>query len=1429
MRPTLDNSSSSSSSSTYQTSQYSGQQGSGTGRSNQQSDTDEKPTRMASRTPSTNPLHATYDDDEDNPSPEKSTADQQYEQAQRRLSTLKYAVNEFNHASHFDLAKAHDLFNKIKAGEEDLKLLAKQGSKEDFRNLDQFSSGMALCISNFAPFLSSGQPISPGLQHEGTHIPANSQLTTLEANDVRDMCNGLSTLFDDSLRSSLFSKSQIHRLTNQLREVNQALVVQAILKGLPSDLPSNGCLLDILNWQSRGLKSKLLVEDSKVIRALFARSLAIIEQWPAENGAPVTDAGKVVSRQLAKTLVQLNTIKSFNLIKLDKSPVGKANRERLGQCVLALCSEQALAELTLKRKLDTPDAKPLRVQPKGVEVSNISNTVKDFLEAGYLSLNNAKSYALAERITRLIVQIQQTDMQQRGGQTLGNCSNFLRTVQECAMRPQSSTSILQSTAYQDASNFLLKRIANVEFWEDINWEGKPDQTLANSASFLKAMVKWGKLDEKLLQFAILSLIKQIQHYGAEKITEAQSISGLLSALIAIAYLAPLAPVPAIIEQLLETVAQYGDGRWPAKSRAVALRAALAQQAIGDSLQALPAIDALLKAGVVHDDALPYLQAMLLRARDDDDRLKEFQPMLRQLLAEGANHPAAIMLEEIEEAIKRLVVREPVSHQHQSTKTEATPSSATEKFAIQAMPATPTQPAIPGLTNISAATTAPSSKPFTTPPLSSNVKPASRKRNADYSNEKWEEPANVLGNQKTHAQPKSSSSSEPVQASSNPVVKTRPPQTENSLPKRATDKNTIASKKTTSYQHDMPAIALPSVLNEKAKAAITRQWFESVRNTGLKNRMKVLEQLIEQIPELPEIQDGNGKTGRTALFHALILGDQALLGWLLPRMQPMSDIAVTFLLRLVFDEPALVNDAMKAAMKTLLGKLDASQREVIALMFNKHPEMIPLAYRDILHQFKPAEIIEKIIAPINVPTVRNDGKKIRRAQDIRRERESTDNYVLSERSYEEKRDDSLKFFLQKLERNINKAHPRNSILAAVFRGDLAAINALIDIPYAAAKISDPEKKSGMTPLFIAIIKKQNAIVARLLQTEAGILSATTPEVLGFTPLMRAVLENQTEIAHMLLALPNAIEQLTTQNFATLMNPLHHAVGKKDYKLARLLLNIPGAEAQALQLDTKGRNPLHNAIDLGDLNMMEILITMPNGMEQFNQLEEATQYQAFSMAVSKNKIEMVNFLLQHKNAEKLLTSSSDNGFNALSFAITNKFESIAGSIMISPYGEKVSLLAHFGDQIPLISAANAGLKRITSILLSMRTADQQAMCINDAGLTALMIAASKGHADIVRQLLAMPNAKDQARILHKTPSRIEIVDSTNTEKIRQHLNAELNAEYMKISISKQLGIPAESIDKYLNDLEKSTIGMNARQMAIKNGHTEIADLLLPFEES
>lgn len=1433
MRPSLDRSSSSSSSSFYQTSQFFGQRGSSSDSSSRSSaeanDTEERSTRMLtrSRSPASHPLHTIYTDEENNSSPEKSSADQEYEHAQRRLTTLKYAVNELNHAGQFDLEKAQELFNKIKSAEAALKLLAREGSDEDVDMLLQFANGMAVCLNNFARFLSIGKPLVSRLQYEGTTIPANSQLATLEAYDVHELCNGLSTLFEDSLRSTLFSKDQLKHLTKPLRDINQALIVQAMLKGLPTDLPSNACLLDILNLQSRLLKAKLLPEDSKAIRALFARSLAIIEQWPAESGVPVTEAGKVVSRQLAKTLVQLNTIKSFNLIKLDKSPAGKTNRERLGQCVLALCTKLALEEFTLKRNPEKPADEPLRVQPRGVEVSNISNTIKDFIEAGYLSLNSAESYALVERIAGLIIQIPQADMQQRTGQTLSNCGNFLRTVLESAMRPQSSKTILQSAAYQAACNFLLTRIASDIFWSTMSWGSKADQTLANSASFLKAMVKAGKADVTLLQSATSVLIRQIQHYGAENITEAQSVSGLLSALISIAYLAPRAPVPALIEQLLDTVAKQVHGKWPSKSRAVALRAALTWLAEGRNLQANPAIDALLKAGVFHDDALPYLQAIRLRVKDNADRLKEFQLMLHQLLADWINQSDDITLDDIEQAIKRLESKEPVSPPR-LTIVPVAMSLTTHNEAAK-----PVEPPIPGLTPIKPTTTTSASNHFTASTSSSSVKPVPSNRNADHSDETWEEPANILGNKTKEARREQTLNSATVHSSTNPVVTTRAPQTEKKSAKPAADTNASKAKKITNVPPNKQASTTPNVITAKPKATTTmaRQWFEAIQNKGMKNRMKVLEQLAQQYPEVIELQDGNGNNGRTALFHALMLGDQALVEWLLLRMQPMSDIAATSLLRLIFMQPILVDDAMKMAMTTLLQKLETNQSEVIAMIFNKHPKLIPQAYRAILLQFKPAGSIAEVTASTTTTLVRNEAKKIRRAQDVRRDREREEERVAATSDMREAEAEEIKL-LKKIEKSVNKAKSRNPLLAALFYGDIDAINTLLDTPKAAAMFWDTEHHYGLTPLLISILRKQDAIAERLLQTDAGKASATITGKNGHSPLMRALLGNQDYIARLLISLPNIVEQAKLRAPENSVNALLLAVKNKKYDLVRLLVGVRGAEDQALQLYFNGGNALHEAMAEDDPIMMEILLTMPNGREQFNQLGVYKQHLLFESAASKNQINIINLLLKYEGAEEWIFLSPGAGPNMLSQAISCNFHELAESLLNSPHGERLSVLKRISHNIPLMVAAAQGEERIATRLLTMSTATQQAMCTNEVGENALMLATKKGRIGIVKGLIALPNAADQTCQRHKPAAPHEKFKIVNRDQLYNSIDQYKFEWSVLRKLAENKGMTTQQYLASRQVLEPKNIdttGMNAWQIAMAKGYAEIAALLLPFEQS
>lgn len=1350
--------------------------------------------RVLTRTPSLNPLHADYVNVED---------DQEYEQAQRRLGTLLYSVHQVNSARQFDLAEVMALFKQIKGDDAALKLLARDGSDDDHVKLQQFATGMALCLGHFARFLASGDPVLPGLSVDGGSIPANSLLYALDAHDVHQLFNGISTLIDDGLRTHLYSKRQLENLGKPLRDINQALLVQAMLKGLPTDLPSNACLLDILNLQSRLLKAKLAAEDNKIIRTLFVRSLAIIEQWPNETGVPVTEAGKVVSRQLAKTLVQLNTIKSFNLIKLDKSTAGQANKLRLGQCVLALCNEAALDELTLRRNPHDPNARPVQVLPKGVEVTNIGNTVKDFLEAGYLTLSDATTQQLLERLCQLISKIPPTDMQQRSGQTLGNCGNLLRVTLECALRPSSSKAILQSPAYQLACSTLLKITASNDFWSGLDWHGKGDQTLANSASFLKAMDKWEQVDPPQLQAATVKLVQQIHVYGVELISEAQSVSSLLSALVVLGNLAPQGQVPALIESLLQTVAQQASNKWPPKSRALALRAALAQLEQERSLQANPAIDALLKAGAVTDDALPYLQAIRLRVKElakqpqeQTGRLHGFQPMLRQLLAARASNPEPITLDEVEAAIRQLESREPVQVQRQTITAVDTPAPTTTAAAT--IKPKPVQPDIPGLTNTIKTNTA-AFPPSTTRSLS--FKPTVSKRRADQSDASWEDPSNVIGNQKTAVlpveKPAQKTKNETLASSTTPVITSRTVQADknsNSGSKKGSNSNSAKPVSTTKLEK--PEGTAARGLSDKTRATMERQWFDVVRNKKMKGRMQVLEKLVLDYPALPTIKDSKSGKGQTALFDAMLIGDPVLVEWLLARMPVLDEVSAVRLLDSIFSAPIVVDDAVKSGLKIFMTKLGKPLSEQVTLQFGPKAAWAPLAYRDTLNQFQA-----------------NGSNTTLDELDDYEPRSITDE-VLKKNN------------LKPLEKSVNQAKASNPLLAAAFADDLEKVNILLNLPNAASMISSVENFLQLNPLSVAIYANNQAIAARLLQTESGKASALAKNQDGNTSLMTAIFLNQIGVVQLLLALPNAVELTGIADPEMGINPLMWAAKLKNYPIARLLAKVPGAEKQALHRAGKA-TLIHTAIIMNDRKMLDILLAMPNISDQINQLDEEEKLDAFNHAINFNQADIVDHLLMHEAAEKWLTSVNPRGFSPLIYALKNHFESVAESILNSRYGEKLSLQAPFGDQIPLMSAAHEGLKRSTTILLSMSTAKQQAMRINDAGMTALMLAASKGHTDIVKDLLALPNAKEQARMLHTTPSRVEIVEATNTEKIREHLNTEAIAEHRKISLSKQSGVPLEQLEKQLDDIEKSTIGMNARQMALANGHLETADLLLPFE--
>jgi ankyrin repeat protein len=1460
MRPYTDTNASSSTSSAYQSNQFNGGRQSHSQHGQQTHDSDQHSARMHTRAPSSHPLQIDEAHQENKQSTDQLSSEQEYEQAQRRLGTLKYFVNQLNGAKEFDLAEAIALFKQIKSTDTALKLLAREGSEDDRAGLQQFGAGMTTCINRFERFLASGKLIKPGLQVDGISFPAHTLLSSLDAEDVHQVFNGLSTLIDDSLHSHLMSRAQFEKLGKPLREINHALLVQAMLKGLPADLPSNACLLDILNLQSRGLKSKLLHEDSKLIRALFGRALAIIEQWPTETGTPVTEAGKIVSRQLAKTLVQLNTIKSFNLIKLDKSATGQANKRRLGQLVLALCNEAALDELALKHNPKNHEAKPVRVQPKGVEVTNTSNTVKDFLEAGYLALSDSKTQKLVEGLCKLINQIPQADMQQRSGQTLGNIGNFLRVVLECTLREKGEHPILQLPAFQTACSSMLTTAASASFWKGMDWHGKPDQTLTNSASFLKAMdkslVKLKQVDPRLLQTASVMLVQQIQGYGAEYITDAQSVSSLLSALIVINTLAPKSEVPALINTMLQTVVQGATNKWPAKSRALALRAALTWLAKGRSLQANPAIDVLLNAGAVIDDALPYLQAMRLRInelakrpQEHADRLHEFQPMLRQLMPARANNPEPISLSEIEQAISHLEAGEPVASEREllaDVDTVASSATTTSSASTSSTSAQAPQPTIPGLTPLRTESTASSSNAFTATTTSSTVKPTARSRKADTSDEAWEVPANVLGNQKPTQKPEQKPTQKSAQkskkaavfASTEPlitVVTSLSDTTANSgsksVPKKGSRAHASGSGSTTNLE--MPEVSAPSGLGNRAKATMERQWFDVIRNKGMKSRMQVLEKLVHDYPELPTITDSKSGSGQTALFDAMVLGDPALVEWLLGHMQAFDHDSAYYLLMAVFKQPIVVTEAMKAAVQAFLSRLDKHKSETISLIFHDYSNLAPVAYQGILKVFKP---VERSLDQIATPSS-STASTSKAATTPHSDKPLRDQVAKNDESKNAKQDMPTPSqdieFVRKIEQSVNKAKGRNPLLAAALHGDLASVNTLLELPHAATLIGGVENYKYLTPLMLAIFNGHENVVERLLQTDAGKSSATNPDTNGCTPLLRALQNGHNAIASRLLALPSVLTQTQICDPSTKMNPMLVAVRKKNHTLARQLADIQGAEDQVLQSDTSGFNALHIAIINDDQPMIDILLAMPNATQQLLAQGGKEKSNALNLALMLPRMASVNKLLQRPEAQQMITAPTLSGLDAITYAFKKDLHPVLETMLNSNYGKRLSMSGSFGEQIPLMTAASVGNEKIARLLLKMDNADLQSTRVNDAGLTALMLATMYGRINIVQQLIALPNAAEQARKRVSKPNAIqkiqtEIENANPTERF-DIARKELLMSVTRHAVSQSFGVPVEAFDKTIASAELDMESMNAWQIATAKGFTKIAALLLPFEKS
>ncbi|XP_062454738.1 B-cell lymphoma 3 protein isoform X2 [Rhea pennata] len=154
--------------------------------------------------------------------------------------------------------------------------------------------------------------------------------------------------------------------------------------------------------------------------------------------------------------------------------------------------------------------------------------------------------------------------------------------------------------------------------------------------------------------------------------------------------------------------------------------------------------------------------------------------------------------------------------------------------------------------------------------------------------------------------------------------------------------------------------------------------------------------------------------------------------------------------------------------------------------------------------------------------------------------------------------------------------------AVAQGNLGAARRLVGLFLQGRRDLDVYNRLRQTPLHLAVITAQPALVKLLVAHGA---SPMAPDRHGRTGAHLACEHRSARCLRELLAAPGAPPDLEARNYEGL-TPLHVAVGAGAREPAQLLLEA-GADVDAADIKS-GRSPLLHAVERGSLDMAQLLI-------------------------------------------------------------------------------------------------------------------------------------------------------------------------------------------------------------------------------------------------
>jgi ankyrin repeat protein len=323
----------------------------------------------------------------------------------------------------------------------------------------------------------------------------------------------------------------------------------------------------------------------------------------------------------------------------------------------------------------------------------------------------------------------------------------------------------------------------------------------------------------------------------------------------------------------------------------------------------------------------------------------------------------------------------------------------------------------------------------------------------------------------------------------------------------------------------------------------------------------------------------------------------------------------------------------------------------------------------------------------------------------------------------------------------------------------------------ANVNSKEPTQGDTPLIMVIQKNRTHLIKSLISAKADITLANNR---GLTPLMMTVIHNRQHFLYHLSAFfnPTFLDVVNEDGETALMlavkaghlemvNALIEAganqtLKNKDDKTA---LDLAKEQAPSMVHVLMPTPPLIDAIIKEEIETLQKLID--SGIHNINEKDNFGRTALMCASMNSNMRTGVE-LLMDSGAD--LTIVDNNGFSALMLAIEDGNDEIA-TILLKANPEVINRVA--ADGTALILAAKKGHIDMVKALISVGAKNDP---IDKFGYTALMYAASRGHTEVVKELLKFKNNLiNSTENMNNRTALILAADKGNLETVKVLIEA------------------------------------------------------------